>query len=268
MKTCVIYVLHEFNDNVNFFIENGIYENSDIDWFITINNPNLKLNIPINKQNLIKRIYNRQNIGHDFGAWSFTLFQEIDVISEKQISGCIKRSFIHEIYDYYIFINSSVRGPFLPTYFKNNWINIFTSMITSDVKLAGSTIGIYDKKPHVQSMILVTDRIGLEIGLNKQIFTKEIKPTTNKWTEIILNKEVRYSTEILNAGFNINCLLKEFNGIDYRNLKGPLNNINPFLPKQYFGQDIHPYEAIFCKYNNGAKNPYVDRYTSTVKKIK
>ena len=45
-------------------------------------------------------------------------------------------------YRYIVWLNSSVRGPFLPAYLrgKMHWTAAFTSRITDSVKLVGSTI--------------------------------------------------------------------------------------------------------------------------------
>ena len=45
-------------------------------------------------------------------------------------------------YRYFVWLNSSVRGPFLPAYLrgKMHWTAAFTSRITDSVKLVGSTI--------------------------------------------------------------------------------------------------------------------------------
>ncbi|CAL5224080.1 g6706 [Coccomyxa viridis] len=45
-------------------------------------------------------------------------------------------------YKYYLFMNTSVRGPFLPSYLPatTHWTELFTSRINSKVKLVGSTI--------------------------------------------------------------------------------------------------------------------------------
>ena len=77
-------------------------------------------------------------------------------------------------YPFIIFLNSSVRGPFLPAYMQNSvpWTHVFTSKITEEVRLVGSTINCgraYESLPvaHVQSYAMATDQAGLQILMHK-----------------------------------------------------------------------------------------------------
>ena len=77
-------------------------------------------------------------------------------------------------YKYFIFLNSSVRGPFLPPYWPAgvHWSRILSERLRGEVKLVGSTIscegafkggvltGEKRQNPHVQSYIVATDQVG------------------------------------------------------------------------------------------------------------
>lgn len=67
-------------------------------------------------------------------------------------------------YRYFVLVNSSVRGPFLPRYFPSNlpWTAALTNLISDHVKLVGTTISCQGQV-HVQSMVMATDSIGLRI---------------------------------------------------------------------------------------------------------
>ena len=69
-------------------------------------------------------------------------------------------------YGYYVLMNSSVRGPFLPRYYPRArpWTAALTGLLTAEVKLAGTTISC-QTQVHVQSMVVATDNTGLEILL-------------------------------------------------------------------------------------------------------
>lgn len=225
MKTLILYTFHQYNDNVEFFLKHALINNPNYTYLIIINNPSFT--IPIQIPDYIT-VINRNNIGYDFGAWSYGLF-----------------NFNYIDYDYFIFINSTIKGPFFPVWsHTKDWIDIFTSLIDDQHKLVGPMIGIYDNKPHVQSMFMVTDQVGLNIGMQNRIFTQDIYDM-EKLT-LIKTKEIGFSTAILSFGYNIKCLLQAFNNIDFRQ---PLNyiNINPFLSEQYFKIPIHPFEVIFIK---------------------
>jgi hypothetical protein len=248
MRTLCIYVLHQYNLNVDFFIKNGIFLDPNVDFYFVINDTELKLDI------LGCKVINRQNINLDNGAWSHVLFMKDN---EK---------FLYENYDYFVFINATVRGPFLPVWYKDkNWIKLFTDRITNELKLFGPMICIFDNKVHVQSMCFVTDRVGLQVGIDNGIFVKD-EPPLDKFT-ICMKKEIGYSTAILNSGYNIGCMLKAYDGIDFRNFQSKVDTLCFFEPYSYFGTNVHPYEVIFWKIlgddrQSGHNKEVVDKYTN------
>lgn len=80
-------------------------------------------------------------------------------------------------FKYFIWLNSSGRGPFLPPYYAEisqgaSWTRAFTAKLTDKVKLVGSSISCggaytYPPTPHVQTYAVATDRQGLEVLLAK-----------------------------------------------------------------------------------------------------
>jgi hypothetical protein len=73
-------------------------------------------------------------------------------------------------YKHFVWLNSSVRGPFFPAYMrgKMHWTRPFTERLRGDVKLVGPSIscgGAYNvaPTPHVQSYLVATDSVGLAI---------------------------------------------------------------------------------------------------------
>lgn len=234
-KTIIIYTTNVFNDNMDFFIKHGVKERNDVDFLFVINGPDT---IDLPKYNNVKCL-NRKNGGRDFGGWSHGLFMKID------------DQYLYQKYEKFILINSSVRGPFLPVWAKDiDWIKVFTDLLTDNVKLAGTTIGVVEvdckRLPHVQSMLLVTDQIGIQIGIDNGIFTLNCD-TIDLKQNIITQKEIGFSTYILQNNYNIACLLSAYKGIDFRDPKDAELMENPFREKEYYGMDIHPYEIIFKK---------------------
>jgi len=227
MKIVVIYVLHELNRNVEFFIKHGIISRPDTDYFIVINSKIVQINSDV------ATVINRDNIGHDFGGWSHCLFLDKEGM------------FIYDYYDYFIFINSTVRGPFLPEWSNENWIDVFILKINSYDKLVGTSIGFYKGLTHVQSMMFCTDRVGIDILVKGGIFSAI--PKHLEKTDVVLLKEIGMSTKILEAGYNIACMLTSFKGIDFRVYK-QIKDLNVFANDNYFGIEVHPYEVIFIKY--------------------
>lgn len=80
-------------------------------------------------------------------------------------------------YDYYFFLDSSVRGPFLPRYIARRgtsqrwakskqaskpWTSVFTDLLNDKVKLVGRTISC-ESEMHVQAPVFATDAVGLQV---------------------------------------------------------------------------------------------------------
>jgi lipopolysaccharide biosynthesis protein len=53
-------------------------------------------------------VVNRQNNGHDFGAWS-------QILLEKGEDGIPR----YQKYDFFVLLNSTIRGPFFPVWQKD-----------------------------------------------------------------------------------------------------------------------------------------------------
>lgn len=104
--------------------------------------------------------------------------------------------YLYEKYKYFIFVNSSVVGPFMPMYCKRKWTDIFIEElneqdIENNVKILGPTInasGGIEMLPngnykgitvpvqhgaHVQSYLFCIERNTLELLIQKKIFENE-----------------------------------------------------------------------------------------------
>lgn len=170
-------------------------------------------------------------------------------------------------YDFIFFINSSVRGPFVPPYTQQSWTQILLTQMAPDVGMVGSSIctlkedfrhsityqarfGGTPPYSHVQTMAYVMRRPILEKIIADGFYQEE--RDTDK-SLAIENYEMHLSQLVLAQGYNLRCLLPEFNCIDYRL---PHRNPNPSStvgdPNEvlgYFGRSIHPYEGLFVKTN-------------------
>ena len=75
---------------------------------------------------LMKRI---ENEGMDFAAHNTSMTYAMSGLTSFWLS-----------YAYYIFLNSSVKGPLLPKYFMGHWSDPYTSLIRGKVKAVGSSL--------------------------------------------------------------------------------------------------------------------------------
>lgn len=266
MKTLVIFTTNKLSDSLKYFCKFGYFNSDDTDFFICLNDIFLDISSLITPQHNLF-IINKENNGFDFGAWSYVLLNKD----------------LYKKYDYYILINDSCIGPFLPVYIKEKWTKIFTSMIDDNNKLIGSTINYENKKPHIQSYFLCFDRKIMDIAIENSIFSDEICKKYNNpliWKDIkgefIENYELKFSRIVLDTGYNIKCMMKGLENIDFRKNRnkeeieltyGKLNN-DMLYNNEYFDITINPIEVIFFKSNRNLSPKILDKYISFNNRIK
>jgi hypothetical protein len=249
-KIACIYAYWEkdsvYKNNLRYFLWKGIEK--EIDYYIIVNGT---CTLPIPKRENI-HVYYRENKGYDFGAYAHGL----EVIEKA-----------NKVYDYYFFLNTSVRGPFIPPYTEKRWPEIFTRLFTKDVACVGTTINILEENTlhsrmfsdlvkfpppytHVQTMFFGLTREAVLYLYSKEFWNCD---TVHNSTDAIVQKEIMMSQLLLNANYNIACLIPEYKGLDFRKVKFNLNctspDGNPYPINSYFGRNISPYDVIFFKAN-------------------
>lgn len=196
-KTLVLYVFHIYNERVQHFLSNCIFYDETVDFIIISNNKDVIIEPP-NYTN-VKTLY-RDNIGYDFGGWSDALL--IDNLYKN--------------YDHFIFVNSSVIGPYIYETYRIKWTDIYIGGLRDNIKLYGSTINTWDdpvNKAHVQSYIFALDITTLEYLIKCSIFTMDTYTQTRD--ETVQQKEVLMSRKIIENGWNIGSLFAYYNGVDF-----------------------------------------------------
>ena len=233
-KTLVLYVFHNFNDRVQHFINNAVFFDENIDFIFIANDRNIQFEVPTYAKKLV-----RDNIGFDFGGWSEGLFTDN----------------LYKNYEHFIFVNSSVKGPFLPEYYKGKWTDIYLNNLKDNVKLFGSTIntcGNPTTHAHVQSYIFSMDISTLQYLMDSAIFSMTNYAKT--FGEAIWNKEVLMSRKILEKGWNIDSLLPLYKNVDFTfRTKSPHNYSIPFLDDLMYmnfrGVLWNEHQLVFVKGN-------------------
>ena len=184
-------------------------------------------------------------------------------------------------YANFIFVNSSVRGPFLPPHSQKAWANHLFDLCSNGVGIVGTAISLtpshhaiskmYHEKygyaernknilAHVQSTCYVLSQAVL-CSLIKGGFYDVHEPLSKD--ETVRDYEMHLSQTLLAQGLNLKCMLPEYNKPDYRSLS---HEINPSsregdsgFERSYFGRTVHPYEAMFIK---TSRNTSSDAYLS------
>ena len=216
-----------------------------------------------------------ENKCFDFGTigWFFTKYtignpsiNQTSIINSNHIE--YQQKFNLTQYKYFIFINSSVRGPFFPSYFLKfqsdykqdfhqpfYWYYIFTKRINNKVKLIGCTISCATSL-HVQSYFLTTDFIGLsvllETGGNDGRHNTGVFACLSSKSDTIWASELGISNKILESNYMINCLLTKYQNLDFSKKSNYKCTIygNPYADKNIDGVSLEPYEVVFVKFND------------------
>jgi hypothetical protein len=229
-KILVLYVFHEMNIRVQTFFKNCIFKDKNVDFIVIANGYNENLDLPS-----YVKIIRRDNKGLDFGGWS---------------EGLLRDNF-YKNYDYFIFVNSSVMGPFITNYYKKNWTSIFVDGLNEeeDVKLYGITINT-SRDPifssYVESYLFCMNKETLNFLITKHIFT-----LTNQDYN---NKEIMMSRYIIENGWNIASLCDIYKGVDFRfKNKQPHEYEKKFLDQlmvpSYRNLLWNEYQLVFIKGN-------------------
>ena len=249
-KVCVVYHYFEKNEeyrrNLSHFLKFGIIEG--VTYHIVISGT-CTLSLP--EISNVSYWY-EGNHNYDYGGHS--------LVVER-----IQYSFV---FDFYVFLNCSVRGPFLPPWRtrEEDWLSPFLMHFEDDsVGIVGTSINILPKSSphasfyksrhggsgpfaHVQSMAFVLKKETFFYLVGQGFFGSAIALSRK---EIISDYEIRLSQLILDGNWKIKCLLPEYNVIDYRTDVCEVNptavNGDVNYPAAYFGRSVHPYEVIFIK---------------------
>ena len=215
--------------NLCFFMRHGIVP--DTDYILVVNGHKCSAKLPPGV-----KVLRRENTGGDFGAW-----------------GAALSSIGLKTYTRFVFLNDTVRGPFLPRYIQHNttWVDLLTSRLGEKIKLVGPTMNsrpwgqITPGGKHVQSMCFCTDLKGLQILLRSQIFcvsdtgSKNEGKSDDARKKFILEHEIGMSQALINAGYEVTSLQLSDNSAI------PTGDIH--FPGKYFGTTVHPLEVMFVK---------------------
>lgn len=246
MKKAVIYHYYELNntykENLVYFLNTAIIE--DIEYFFYISG---SCSVELLKLKNIHYIY-IENKNNDFGG----------VVEFSKHNKSLN-------FDVYLFINSSMRGPFMSPYHPTKWYEVFTSKLSHKVAMAGSSINLlpeealissyfkerFDYDPpyiHVQTTAYALSSRGYQLLLNKGFF--DVDETLNK-NDIISRYEILLSQILLNNGLSITSILQPYEEFSFskRNSKflGTNKQGDSLYKGAFYGRTLTPIESVFIK---------------------
>lgn len=248
-STVVVYHYFErdltYKNNLIYFLSVGILK--EVDYFILISGD---CTVPLPDWPNVTYI-KTENWNNDFGGY-IKFFQVAPIDS----------------YEFFVFINSSVRGPFLPSYFNSRWVNVFTDRLCGDVHLVGASINIlpesathtrrfsaiYGYEPpfvHAQTTAYALSAAAVRYLIEIGFYGVE-RTLTKK--EVIVHYELRLSQEIIRHGWNVGSFLPGYEGLNYRELSMTYPNVSSrngdvLFEGAFYGRTLSPAEAMFVKVN-------------------
>jgi hypothetical protein len=197
-------------------------------------------------------ILHRPNACYDWGAFGWAL--QHPTVTERSAG-----------YKYWVLLNSSVRGPFVPGLVdkKMAWHRLLTTQLegANDVHIVGPVIscegspfngpegvakGIWRRNPHVQSWLLAMDAVAMHVIRTQ---SQALTCAKDRW-EAIWNGELGSSLALLNAGYNLASLLPRYQGVDWRDPVAAKCNqaVNPAGDGAFDGLTLMPSDTLFVKY--------------------
>lgn len=222
-----------------------------------------------------------ENVGMDIGSHNVTL----EWLSYRAALGK---------YKYFIFLNSSVKGPFLPSWTPPEWhwtasylaafqpppTTIQSSSTASGFRseAAGPPVHAVSSSlvclpsddaagpgPRLESWAFALDQDGLAVAVDAGVFViRGCKLCTEKQAGIVVGGEYGITTAMFSAGYNIATLMSRYaRGIDWTDPRhwSCNDNVHPSRAGLYDGISMHPYETIFVKASWHVAEPYTKRYS-------
>ena len=266
-RTLIISVFHQYNENIQFFIENGLFQSEDKTFLLVLNGLMTDrehcdfLELYSNVHVLI-----RPNEGYDFAGVNSALFTPFSMLSkrifnEKDFSK-EDEDYLYLHFDQFVVLNASVKGPYLPLYVQENWVDLFTSPLSEEVKLSGISANLLASSPndmitfhlsrkypeyhfpdrvHIQSMAYCFDRESLDLFFKYDIFSKGKQYPSDK-DELIACYEVGMSLILRLEKKNLFSLDISQGEIDW--------NSTEYDGDIWWSREDHPIlETIFVKTN-------------------
>ena len=261
-RTLVAYVYsgtdEEYANNFRYFLREGIRPNDRlVDYVLVIQQvQSPAAELPTEDLARVKGYDNVRIVEHDNSCYDLGTLGWLYTELEGQ-GGFVS---FPSSYAYFVWVNSSVRGPFLPPYIDpqtTTWTRALTDKLNDRVKLVGATVscgasGPHPPTVHVQSYVVATDAVGLDL-IRKNATVLACYDTMQ---DVVFYGERGITETILNAGYGIDSLMARYQGMDWSKGSSSMETIealgcnadmNPIQPGFYDGTDVDPMEVMFVK---------------------
>lgn len=253
-----VFVSYAYNEasrlsapkNLLYFLRNGVSESpfAHVDYGIVVNGDcSFRSCLTPQEFSRIGRnhvyLWRRENTGFDFGAHLHAL-------------SCLNS--LGRTYDYYLFLNSGVVGPFYPSYMPKvwHWSMAFTERLSKGVGIASTSVvclspldlGGYG--PRIEGFAFGMTRLALESELRHGTSFR----VHGDKKSAILRGEYALTDAALQGGFLLGTILDSYDNVNWESERSWLcNNItHPTRASSYFGTSLDPFEVLFHKVEWGS----------------
>lgn len=237
--------------NLLYFLRHGIVQTDRCDYIIVVHGESTVVFPPTVK------VLRRPNRGYDFGAHAAAL-----------------ASVNHREYDFFIFMNASVIGPLVePPARPTEWVDTIRERYRRrpDTGILGTTLVCLPpwdaggEGPRVEGFFWCVNLPRLELLLTEGTILRD-HPTKRS---AIVEGEYGLSRCMLRHGLNLDCLLRRYEGIDWRDRStwGANDRRHPSRAGSFYGGSVDPYEVMFHKwYWHGQPTVAFDRILDHIRR--
>ena len=224
-------------------------------------------------------VVERANTCFDFGAWGVGVTHA----RGSWLAGDGKAA-----WPFYVLINSSVRGPFMPLPVASGsaWPAYFVNQLGGEhnVGLVGTSLNCWTatQETHLQSMFLATHRAGLEDVIERG----ELLRCMESHGDAVFGGEIPLSQAFIAANYSLRTQLRAFARTEPPGgivtpaaaaatgaagsrlvelclslLEDNAHSGDVLYPGEYGGLDVSPLETVFFKANRGVSEHALRKYT-------
>jgi len=177
-------------------------------------------------------------------------------------------------YKYFFMINSSAKGPFVPSYMPVNWhwTHAYLVRFRDEVHAVSSSLVCLPDQdaggpgPRIESWAFAVDQAGLRALEDAgALHVRRCKACKDRHNGIVVAGEYGIGLAMIRVGYNMATLMSKYaEDVDWRN---PVhwkcnNNVHPSRHGTYDGIAFHPYETVFVKSSWHVADPYTARYAT------
>lgn len=235
-----------YRDNLIFFLARGL--TADIDVWLVLSGP-CSVELP-RHPNL--HIIEAPNLNHDYGGYCHAVSEHGALLAT---------------YDRLAFVNSSVRGPFLPAYIEKSWYDIFSDALVGETHLIGASYnslphdtefgyhyanmtGRQGPFPHIQTTAYMMTGEAFS-ALKASGFYDQLEAMTK--SDVVAEYEIGMSEFMRSKGWRITSILSD-TVFDQPDKAPQFDNFSvkegdPQYPNAYFGRTLGAEEVVFIKTN-------------------